>query len=176
MQLSHHLFLIGYRGTGKTTIARPLAQTLGCPWVDADQHLEQQCGRSIAELFELEGEAGFRAKESAILAELVARPPCVIATGGGVVLSKANRELLRASGSIVWLTADGDTIARRLAADPISNLSRPPLTCQPPRDEIHDLLTAREPLYRACADLQVDTSNRTPEDVVQAILTYLGQL
>jgi shikimate kinase len=111
--------LVGYRGTGKTTVAAALAARLGCEWVDADVVLEERVGTSIAALVRERGEATFRDEESTILAELLASCTGVLATGGGVVLRPLNRERLRAHGRpIVWLTASCAVIRRRLAADP----------------------------------------------------------
>src|SRR5581483_8371820 len=128
MTLHSLIFLIGYRGTGKSTVARELARQLAWQWVDADALLEQRHGRSIAQIFADEGETGFRDKESAILDELCARREQVIATGGGVVLRAENRARLKAAGLSVWLTADADTIWQRLQMDTTTAGRRPALT------------------------------------------------
>ena len=112
------IFLIGYRATGKTTVARLLADRISWNWVDADQIIETRHGQTIRQIFADEGEAGFRAKEWRILDELCLLKQHVVATGGGVVLRPASRELLRESGLVVWLTADPETIWQRLQADP----------------------------------------------------------
>src|SRR5262245_46963407 len=104
MSTLSRIFLIGYRGTGKSATARVLAELLGWWWCDADQLLEQRFAKTIRQIFDEEGEAGFRAKETAILDELSGRHQCVIATGGGVVLRPENRNRLK-SGATVWLTA-----------------------------------------------------------------------
>jgi shikimate kinase len=166
------LFLIGYRGTGKSTVARLLAGRLGWAWLDADAELEARCGRSVRQIFEAEGEAGFRRCEAELLEELCRRRHHVIATGGGVVLSEANRERLRATGRVVWLTADADTIWQRLQDDPATDGRRPVLTVGG-RVEVEELLRAREPLYRACADIAVETTGRTPEEVADVVLSQL---
>jgi shikimate kinase len=164
------LFLIGYRGTGKTTVGRLLAEHLGWEFVDADAELEARHGTTIAEIFAAEGEAGFRDKEAAVLRDLCRRGGCVVATGGGVVLREENRTLLREAGFVAWLTADVETIARRVAADPTTAGRRPNLTVGG-SVEVAELLRAREPLYRACADLEIATPGRSPESVAEAILT-----
>jgi shikimate kinase len=168
------LFLIGPRGSGKTTIARLLAQRLGWEWVDADELLEARFGKSIRRIFEEEGEAGFRDKESAILADLCGRRDCVVSTGGGVVVREANRMLLRASGWVVWLTADADTLWRRLQDDDGSADRRPMLTVGG-RAEIEHLLGVREPWYRECAHLTVHSADRAPEAVVDEIFRAASQ-
>jgi len=168
------LFLIGSRGSGKTTIARLLAERLGWDWVDADELLETRYGLSIRRIFDVEGEAGFRDKESVILTDLCGRRDCVVSTGGGVVVREANRTLLRASGCVVWLTADADTLWRRLQGDDCSAERRPVLTVGG-RAEIEEVLRVREPLYRQCAHLAVDTAGRPPDAVADEILKAASQ-
>src|SRR4051794_15326813 len=163
------IFLVGYRGSGKSTVARLLAGRLGWGWVDADHVLEGRAGRSIREVFAAEGEAGFRDRESAVLTDLCRLERHIIATGGGVVLRQANRDLLRRSGRVVWLAADADTLWERLRGDAATGERRPPLAGGG-RAEVEEVLGFREPLYRACADLTVRTAGRTPEAVVDEIL------
>jgi shikimate kinase len=163
------LFLVGYRATGKSTVARLLAERLGWAWVDADEVLERRHGRTVWQIFAEEGEAGFRDKEAAVLEELCRSARLVVATGGGVVLREANRKRLRVTGRVVWLTADAQTIWGRLQRDPVTAERRPALTVGG-LAEVEELLRVREPLYAECADLTVDTVCRPPEDVVAAIL------
>lgn len=165
------IFLIGYRGTGKSTVAQMLADRLGWTWCDADQVLEEQIGRSIRQIFATEGEAGFRDKESVILRELATRRHFVIATGGGVVLRPENRECLK-SGATIWLTAEPQVIWRRMQADTTTGERRPDLA-QGGLPEIEGLLRIRTPLYQACAEWNVDTSNRTPQQVSDQIFDWL---
>src|SRR6266446_280163 len=120
--------LIGYRGTGKSEVAQQLALRLAWDWVDADVEVELKAGKSIAAIFADEGEPTFRDLEAAVLTELVQRDRAVLALGGGIVLRTANRELLRQVGTVVWLTAEPETIARRLAADAATASRRPNLT------------------------------------------------
>jgi shikimate kinase len=163
------IFLIGYRGCGKSTVARLLAEHLGWKWVDADEILEARHGRSIREIFATEGEAGFRAKENAILEELCGLREHVIASGGGVILRPENRALLRRSGWVVWLTADAATLWRRLQADATTGHRRPALT-HGGSEEVEELLKVREPHYACCAHATVDTVGRGPEEVAAAVL------
>jgi shikimate kinase len=169
-----NIFLIGYRCTGKTTIARLMAERLGRNWLDADAVLEQCIGRSIRALFAEAGESAFRDKEEVILHELCQLRRYVIATGGGVILRATNRERLRASGKVVWLTADAQTIWQRLQADAGTSEHRPTLTVGG-LAEIEQLLRERESLYRVCADVVVETTGRTPGEVVEAVMTQLEQ-
>lgn len=166
------VFLIGARGTGKTTVARVLAQRLGWDWKDADAELQQRHGRTIRDIFASEGEAGFRAMEAAILKELCSLRNHVIATGGGVVLDAANRERIRQAGQVVWLTADAETLWQRLQGDPTTADRRPNLTIGG-QAEIEETSRIREPLYRACADEIVSTVGVTPDWVADTILTKL---
>lgn len=166
------IFLIGYRGVGKSNVARFLASRLGWSWSDADVVLESHHGRSIRQIFEEEGEEGFRDKESAILDELCRLERHVLATGGGVVLRESNREKLRAAGLLIWLTADTATIHQRLQADPSGDERRPVLTVGGVA-EIEDLLRTRRPLYQDCADLTIDTVGRSAEEIAAEIEAWI---
>jgi RNA polymerase sigma factor (TIGR02999 family) len=168
-----NIFLIGYRGVGKTTVAPILAARLGWNWVDADTLLEERHGRSIRDIFDQEGETGFRDKEAALLEELCSAKEQVIATGGGVVLRPANQERLRASGWTVWLTVDANTLWQRLQHDSNTAERRPVLTVGG-LEEIRELLRLREPLYRSCADVIIDSTHRSPVDVSDEILSRLA--
>jgi shikimate kinase len=170
-----NLFLIGYRGTGKTTVAQLLAHRLGWDWADADMLLEARAGRNIRRLFAEDGEASFRDLEAALLAELSQSHQRVIATGGGVILRADNRQRLRSAGRTIWLTADAPTLWQRLQADAATADRRPPLTVGG-LAEIEELLRLREPLYRACANMIVETAGRSPAEVVEAILPQLERL
>jgi shikimate kinase len=165
------IFLIGYRGTGKSTVARLLAARLGWNWLDADAVLEARAGRTVREIFADEGEAGFRDHEAQVLKELAGCQRCVIATGGGVVLRHENRRLMRSAGPVIWLTADAETIWKRLQEDATTAERRPALTVGG-LAEVRQLLEIREPWYRECASLTVDTAGRSPEDVAVWILQH----
>ncbi len=170
------IFLIGARGTGKSTVARLLAEHLGYDWVDADVLLEQRQGRSIRRIFAEEGEPTFRDHEEALLAELCSRTRTVIATGGGVVLRASNRQRLQQSGgAVIWLRAAVEILWRRLQGDPTTAERRPALLA--PHDgprEIEELLRIRAPLYLECAQLTVDTGECAPAQVVAQIATWLA--
>jgi len=171
--MPRNVILIGYRGTGKTTVARLLASRLGWNWIDADQFLETKYATAIRRIFEQEGEAGFREKESVVLADLCQRERHVIATGGGAILREANRVLLKGAGIVIWIRLDADAIWARLVSDPSSSERRPPLTDKNGREEVEELLAIREPLYRSTADLEIDATGLGPEDVAKEILTRI---
>lgn len=149
------IVLIGYRGCGKTTLARSLAARLDWPWLDVDRVLEERAGRSIATIFAEEGETAFRDREAAVLTDLLSGPgPLVLATGGGVVEREANRRQLRDSGALVaYLDAPADFLRARLEADPGG---RPALTGAGLLAEVAVVLARRDPWYRASAGMVVD--------------------
>ncbi|MFO0852366.1 MAG: shikimate kinase AroL [Gemmataceae bacterium] len=163
------IHLIGYRGTGKTTVGRLVAAALGWSFADADDVIEATAGRSIASIFAAEGEAGFRDREAAALRELTA-DRLVVATGGGAVLRPENRDLLQSSGLTVWLTAPVVVIWDRLQTDPLTAARRPNLTAAGGAEEVRAVLAAREPLYRATAHHTVETAGRSPDEVAADIL------
>jgi shikimate kinase len=168
------LFLIGYRGTGKTTTARLLAERLGWSWRDADAVLEERHGKTIRQIFADEGEAGFRAKEAAILQELCGLHDHVIATGGGVILQPENRALLK-QGTVVWLKAPAEVLWLRLQQDGTTAERRPNLV-QGGLTEIEEMLRVRTPLYEACQHLTVDTAERTPEQVAATVAAWFADV
>jgi shikimate kinase len=165
------LVLVGYRGTGKTTVGRILADRLGLPFVDADAELEARAGRPIARIFDERGEAGFREEEAALIEELGGRMGLVLATGGGAVLRESNRRVLRRLGTVVWLTAEPAAIVARLRDDPAG---RPALTPMGLLDEVASVLERRRALYREVADFEVATDGLTPGEIAEAVRTRLG--
>ena len=140
-------------GAGKTTVGRALARRLRLRFVDTDRLLVERTGVPVATIFEIEGEPGFRRRESALLAEVAEEEGSVIATGGGAVLAPANRELMRRRGTVVYLRASLDCLWERTRQD----TSRPLLATADPRATIAELLEVRDPLYREAAHLVVET-------------------
>lgn len=168
------LALVGYRGTGKSTVGRLLAERLGRPFVDADAALEARYGRSIRSVFEDLGEPVFRDWEEAVLAELAVDRASILSTGGGVVLRESNRRTLKTFGYVIWLSAGPEILAGRLSEN-AGVWGRPALTAAGTLGEIADVLRAREPLYREVADAVVATDGLNPAEVVEAVLTALPQ-
>jgi len=152
------LFLIGPMGSGKTTVGRYLAQRMGLDFLDLDQEIERRCGVDVSLIFEIEGEAGFRSRETAMLDELSQRDSILLATGGGSVLSEVNRSLLRSRGLVVWLNTSVDQQLKRLERDQ----RRPLLRAPNRRQRLEAMAEARNPLYQACAHLIVKSANISP--------------
>jgi shikimate kinase len=169
-----NIFLIGYRGSGKTTVAAALSLRLTWPWIDADVELEQRAGMTIREIFAERGELAFRDLESQIIADLARGDRQVIACGGGVVLREQNRAVLREGGKCVWLRASPEALVKRIESDTTTAARRPNLTGQGGLAEIRTLLAERTPLYEACADLQIDAENRGPAEIADQIIAELN--
>ena len=165
------LYLVGMMGSGKTSTGRPLAEQLGYGFVDADAVIEQAAGCSIPEIFERDGEAGFRALESQVLNAISQRHSLVVATGGGVVTQQENWGLLH-SGIVIWLDVVPEQLMQRLSAD---STIRPLLQTEDPEAALNALLNQRRPLY-AEADLTVVINDETPETVADGILQLLPSL
>ncbi len=165
------VYLVGMMGSGKTSTGRPLAERLGYGFVDADAVVEQAAGCTIPEIFEKDGEPGFRALESQVLNAISQRHSLVVATGGGVVTQAENWGLLH-SGIVVWLDVMQDALLKRLKAD---GTVRPLLMAPDPEAELETLLNQRRPLY-AEADLTVVINDETPDTVADGILQLLPQL
>lgn len=157
--------LIGFMGSGKSTIGQELAPRLNFSFVDTDDLVVARSGKSISEIFAESGEDYFRELESEALRSLAATGSHVIATGGGIILPPDNRSLLRQVGFTVWLDASEETIFDRVSR----NRERPLLHTPNPRDTIARLLQARRPLYQEAADLVVSTDGLDPGEVIHGI-------
>jgi shikimate kinase len=164
------LFLTGPMGAGKSTIGRQLAKQLGMPFYDSDHEIEERTGVDIPLIFELEGEAGFRKREAAVIDELTKLPDIVLATGGGAILDPENREHLKSRGRVIYLHATVNQQLRRTRKD----RNRPLLQTENPRAKLEELLEIRDPLYRETAGLIVETDGMRVRDVVQKIMQRLA--
>ncbi|MBN1395101.1 MAG: shikimate kinase [Pirellulales bacterium] len=165
--------LVGYRATGKTTLAELLGERLGWEWADCDDEIERRAGKSIASIFAEEGEPAFRELEAAAVAELCRRGRLVLATGGGAPMHPESRRLIKAAGKVVWLRATPITIMARMYNDDSTAQRRPPLTGVGSIREIIQMLGARTPIYQDMADLVLNTDGRTPEELAGDIIKYL---
>jgi len=148
-----NLFLVGLMGAGKTTLGRQLARRLDRPFVDADHELEARLGVPIPTIFELEGEAGFRDREEALIGELATRTNIVLATGGGAVMRQRSRQCLRENGTVLYLHAEPETLWQRLR----NSKHRPMLHAGDPRQRLVELYRLRDPLYREVSDHVIDS-------------------
>ena len=167
-----NIVLVGLMGAGKTSVGKLLARRLGKCFYDCDQEIERSTGVKVATIFEIEGEAGFRIRESRMLEELLKLDNILLATGGGAVLSKANRNLLSASGLVVYLRASVKLLLRRTRHD----RSRPLLQVPDPHAKLETLLSERDPLYREVADIIVDTGNQSLGALAAHIQDCLSKL
>jgi len=160
-----NIFLVGMMCAGKSTVGRQLARRLGKAFFDTDHEIQKRTGVSIPTIFEIEGEPGFRRRESAVLAELAALDDAVLATGGGIVLAAGNRRLLRERGTVVYLRAAVDDLFARTRHD----RNRPLLQTEDPRGKLAELFAARDPLYREVADIIIDTSRQSVQTLVRQL-------
>ncbi len=169
-----NIVLIGYRGTGKSVVGRLLADRLDLDFYDADDFVEMRGGQSIQEMVAAKGWEFFRQREKEVILELSGIDAAVIATGGGAVLDPENVGLLKRKGRLIWLVADAQSVIARMQADESSEKRRPSLTGGYPADETGAAMATRTPLYRAAADLSVDTSGKSLDEIVDEICLELG--
>jgi shikimate kinase len=167
-----NIFLIGPMGVGKTTVGRHLATLLNLTFKDSDQEIEDRTGASIPLIFELEGEAGFRKREQAVIAELTALPEIILATGGGTILSTENRHCLKTRGHVVYLHAPVKYLMERTAY----SRNRPLLQTEDPKERLEQILSERHALYKMIADVTIETGQRTIRQVVKQVVKYLDKL
>lgn len=165
------LYLVGMMGAGKSTVGRLLARRLKLRFLDCDHEIERRCGVTIPLIFEIEGEAGFRAREAQVLAELTALRGIVLATGGGAVLSAQNRRRLAENGTVIYLRARPEDLYNRVRHD----RNRPLLATRDPLRRLRELYAERDPLYASIADLVVDTGRQTVQALARELITKLGE-
>ena len=167
---ANNIILVGPMGSGKTTIGKRLSKSLGLEFFDSDIEIINNTGVSIDHIFDVEGEKGFRLRESEILKKLCSVPHIVIATGGGAVLLEANRELIKSSGQVVYLLSSVDQILRRTS----KSKTRPLLEkSNNRRKTITEIVEARDPLYKEVASLIIDTNGKKLNNIIDEIIEVL---
>lgn len=162
---SGNLILVGMMGSGKTTMGRALARHLGKAFVDSDEEIQRRTGVTIPHIFDVEGEEGFRQRESAVIRDLASRDNMVLATGGGAVLSELNRFLLQQSGIVIYLKASVHDLWQRTRHD----RNRPLLQTDDPLAKLTELFQQRDPLYRQVADIVIQSGKQS----AQALMIHL---
>ena len=168
--------LLGYRGSGKTTLGRALAERLGRPLIDTDERIVAKAGDSIKTIFETQGETAFRNLEAQALAEALGAEDAIISIGGGAVLRAENRALLMTAGERIYLRCDPVVLAQRIHADPGTAANRPALThLGGTVEEIISLLEVREPLYREVATAELDVTDLSAEQALALTLELLDR-
>ncbi|QDT06512.1 Shikimate kinase 2 [Rubripirellula lacrimiformis] len=170
MKTSAHIYLTGFRGTGKTSVAARLAAAWAMEKIDLDDVIEAAAGKSIRQIFAVGGESHFRDLETEALRLVAAGPKSIISLGGGAILRPENRTLIASTGQCIWLDATADEICNRVLADASTAERRPALTALSQREEITRLLAEREDLYRASSDYHVDTSGKSIDEVASEIV------
>ena len=169
-----NITLIGYRGSGKSSIAPLIAKQLSWNWADVDRLIEQQAEKSIKEIFGEDGEPAFRKIERSVVEALFQKNKIVIGTGGGTVLDPLNRYDFIQGGPVIWLKASVDELFGRISKDPISAETRPSLTDKGGGiEEIREVLAIREPMYQECATIQIETAGSRFDEIVDEIFQQL---
>jgi shikimate kinase len=161
------IVLIGFMGAGKSSVGRTLARVTGLPRFDTDEIIAARFSLTVAEIFETHGEEEFRAAETEALRGLTGNQAAIVVTGGGIVLRPENRQLLRELGTVIHLLADEETLFARISR----RATRPLLRTENPRATVTELLRSRLPLYREVAEVEVDTTRLSHDEVAQRILT-----
>jgi len=172
---NNNLFLVGPMGAGKSTIGKRLAKSLNKVFIDSDHQIEARTGVDIPTIFDIEGESGFRKRESAMIDELTKSDNIVLATGGGAILSEANRQHLMSRGVVIYLRT---SVSQQLARTK-HDRNRPLLATNDPEAKLNELMRIRAPLYQETADIIVDTdhrhSNQVVKDIQKKLQEFLGK-
>lgn len=167
----NNVILVGMMGAGKTTVGRILGRRLKRAFHDSDHEIEARCGVSVPVIFEIEGEAGFRAREAQLLEELCVLEGIVLATGGGAVLNPGSRRRLAESGTVVYLHGRPADLWQRVRHD----RNRPLLATADPRARLEELYAVRDPLYREIADVVLDTGRQSVQALARTLLARLEE-
>ncbi|TWU60586.1 Shikimate kinase 2 [Rubripirellula tenax] len=175
MFITRHLYLTGFRGTGKTSVAARLSAAWAVATIDLDDVIETNAGKSIREIFSSGGESHFRDLETEALRVVAAGKPSIVSLGGGAILRAENRELIESTGIRVWLDATPEEICDRVLADASTTERRPALTELSQREEIHRLMAQRRDLYQASADHHVDTTGKSVDEVAKLVMEAVGR-
>jgi len=170
-----NLILIGYRGSGKSTVGSRLAARLKMRFVDIDDLIEERQGVPISDIVKSHGWGHFRKLERSTIEDISKEDHLIIAPGGGAVLDTDNVEALRKNGFIIWLKADKQTLLKRMNHDPGTNTRRPTLTGKGTSDELKEVMSLREPIYERVSEIQIDTSTLDVETVVEGVLAILDE-
>ncbi|BCM26068.1 shikimate kinase [Methyloradius palustris] len=166
-----NIIFVGLMGAGKTTVGRLLAKHLNKSFYDTDQEIERRTGVTVPYIFEVEGEAGFRKRESQMIQELTNLEDVVLATGGGAVLCKENREVIKGAGTVIYLRANVHELWLRTRNDK----NRPLLQNNNPRAKLEELFEQRDPLYREVATYIVDTGGQPVSNILHHIEEQINQ-
>lgn len=168
----HNVYLVGMMGAGKTSVGKVLARRLGKKFYDSDHEVVQRTGANIPLIFEIEGEAGFRVRESALIKELTALRGIVLATGGGAILSEQNRQALKSTGCVIYLRASVQELWYRTRHDK----NRPLLHTADPLATLAQLYAERDPLYCEIADIVADSGRHSPRSLICALEQKLSPI
>lgn len=171
-----HIYLMGYRGSGKSTVGRRLAERLSRPLVDSDDLIESQSGMSIKDIFAEKGEPWFRDLEAHIVCETAesAAQPTVVSLGGGAVLRESTQAVLKSTGVCVWLSASAEYLFQRIQSDQATKLRRPNLSQSGGFAEVKEILEKRWPIYQKLSDITIVVEGKTPDEICDEILGYVN--
>jgi len=167
--LNHPVFLVGLMGAGKTTLGKLAAEALSVPFVDTDEEIVTRAGADITWIFDVEGEQGFRARETSVLQDYVAESPMIVSTGGGIIQTPVNRELLNSATQVIYLDAEPEKLYARIGKDK----RRPLLQTEDPLQRLKELHANRDPLYREVATDVLYAYNYPPKEMARRLIELI---